>query len=52
MKDVLPHAKEEMQNDVIMEFTCHHKAIQKIDKIRSYYHVDSKKKRSLNAVTD
>jgi hypothetical protein len=52
MKDVLPYAKEEMQNNVKTEFTRHHKAIQKIDKIRSYYHVDSKKKRSLNAVTD
>jgi hypothetical protein len=52
MKDVLPHAKEEMQENVNNEFTRHDKAIQKIDRIRSYYRVDNKKKRSLNAVTD
>ena len=41
-----------MQENIKNEFTRHDKAIQKIDRIRSYYRVDNKKKRLLNDVTD
>jgi hypothetical protein len=52
MKDILPYAKRNMQENINNEFTRHDKAIQKIDRIRSYYRVENKKKRLLNAVTN
>jgi hypothetical protein len=52
MKDKLPSAKQNMQENINNEFTRHDKAIQKIDRIRSYYRVDNKKKWLLNDVTD